>query len=137
MKLILFTVCFLGWGFAIFIMTVIGKALDWKTIIVCNLIGYLFANLYFIPKAKLAWTLNHGLAVLVGILFVISNVAYYKLSRSGGEASVLAPLTGLYVIVPVFLGIVFLKEEPTVQKIAGVVLAIGAIYLLSSSPSPA
>ncbi|MDP6356543.1 MAG: EamA family transporter [Planctomycetota bacterium] len=137
MNSFLFAVCFFGWGLAIFIMTIVGKALDWKTVIVCNLIGYLFANIYFIPKAKLAWTLNHGLAAAVGILFVLSNVAYYKLCESGGQASVLAPLTGLYVIVPVILGVAFLEEDLTVQKIAGVALAVGAIYLLSTSPSAA
>jgi transporter family protein len=137
MNLLLFAVCFFGWGFAIFIMTIIGQALDQKSILVCNLIGYLIVNIYFIPKAKIAWTLNHGLAILVGILFVLSNLAYYKLCESGAQASVLAPLSGLYVIVPVILGILFLNEEPTVQKMAGVVLAVGAIYLLSSSPTAA
>ncbi|MDA0840105.1 MAG: EamA family transporter [Planctomycetota bacterium] len=137
MNLFLFAVCFFGWGFAIFIMTIVGKALDQKTIIVCNLIGYLIANIYFVPRAKLAWTMNHGLATLVGILFVLSNLAYYKLCESGAQASVLAPLSGLYVIVPVILGILFLNEEPTIQKMGGVVLAIGAIYLLSSSPGAA
>ena len=133
MSLLYFSVCFFGWGIAIFLMTIIGKGLEHRVVLVCNLVGYLIVNAFVIPKVRLGWTLNHGLAVLVGMLFVLSNLAYYKLSEMGGQASVLGPLTGLYVLVPVILGFVFLGEPPTARKCAGVVLALAALYLLSGS----
>jgi uncharacterized membrane protein len=135
MTFLYFSVCFFGWGVAIFLMTVIGKNLEHRTTLVCNLIGYLLVNLFVISKAKWDWTLHHGLAVLVGVLFVISNLAYYQLSKLGGQASVLAPLTGLYVLVPVVLGWLVLGEPPTLRKWFGLVLALAAIWLLSASGS--
>ena len=133
MSLLYFSICFLGWGLAIFLMTILGKDLEHRVVLVCNLVGYLIVNAFVIPKVKFGWTLNHGLAVLVGVLYVVSNLAYYKLSEMGGDASVLGPLTGLYVLVPVVLGFVFLDEAPTARKCAGVVLALAAIYLLAGS----
>jgi uncharacterized membrane protein len=137
MSLFYFSVCFFGWGVAVFLMTIIGKNLEHRTTLVCNLIGYLLVNLFVIPKVKWGWSFHHGLAILVGVLFVISNLAYYQLSKLGGQASVLAPLTGLYVLVPVVLGWLVLGEPPTLRKWFGLVLALAAIWLLSTPGAPA
>jgi len=133
MAVLYFSICFFGWGIAILLMTIIGKNLEHKTTLVCNLIGYLVVNVFILQKAKLGLTLHHGMAVFVGVLFVASNLAYYKLSEMGGQASVLGPLTGLYVLVPVVLGPVFLEEKLTPRAWVGIVFAVLAIYLLSSA----
>lgn len=133
MGVLYFSICFFGWGIAILLMTIIGKKLPHSTTLICNLIGYLAVNAFVIHKARLGLTLYHGLAVSVGILFVASNLAYYKLSEMGGQASVLGPLTGLYVLVPVVLGPVFLEEKLTPRAWVGIALALVAIYLLSTS----
>lgn len=128
-----FATCFFGWGVAVFLMTLVSRSLNLSTILAYNLIGYVLVNLFFFNQTKLGWTLNHGLAVLIGALFVLSNLAYYKLSEMGGQASILAPLTSLYVVVTVVLGMVFLREPPTLRKWVGIGLAVVAIYLLSGS----
>jgi len=133
MSVLYFSICFFGWGLAILLMTIIGKKLPHSTTLICNLIGYLLVNVFILHKAKLGLTLHHGMAVFVGVLFVASNLAYYKLSEMGGQASVLGPLTGLYVLVPVVLGPVFLQEKLTPRAWVGVVFAVVAIYLLSTS----
>ena len=133
MALLLLLVCFFGWGFAVYLMTHVAKDdLGIAAILFYNLFGYAAANLFVISNVKFGWSWSHFLTVLIGVLFVIANFAYYKLSEMGGQASVLAPLTALYVVVPVLLGALILKEPLSARKLAGIALAVVAIILLSS-----
>ncbi|MBI2193453.1 MAG: EamA family transporter [Planctomycetes bacterium] len=128
-----FSVCFFGWGLAMFLMTFVSRSLNLSTILACNLVGYILTNLFVLPHVKVGWTLSHGLAVLIGVLFVVSNLAYYQLSKLGGQASILAPLTSLYVVVTILLGFFILGEPSSPRKWAGILLALAAIYLLSTT----
>jgi len=49
----------------------------------------------------------------------------------GGEASTVIPLICTYPILTVILARIFLKEKPNAVQIAGIVLALAAIYLLA------
>jgi transporter family protein len=51
---------------------------------------------------------------------------------SSGPAAVVVPLTSLYPVITVALGIVFLQESLSVRQLAGIILAAGAIWLLSN-----
>lgn len=130
-SLFYFAVCLVGWGIATFLMTFVTRQISIGTILICNLIGYCI-SISIVAKGirfELKWA--HLLAILIGVLFVLCNTAYYKLSEMGGQASVLAPLTGLYVLFPVVLGAVLLKERMFLTKSIGIALAVVAIYLLS------
>ena len=48
-----------------------------------------------------------------------------------GSASVVVPMTAMYPLVTIILGVVFLSERLTTSHKAGVVLALAAIFFLS------
>jgi uncharacterized membrane protein len=69
-----------------------------------------------------------AIAFLAGVLAVAGNIAYYQALRRGGSAMTVAPLTALYPLVTVLLALVFLGEKPHPVQIAGIPLALAAIY---------
>ena len=56
--------------------------------------------------------------------------AYYALVAGGGEVSVLAPLVGLYSIVPISWGLAFRGESRAWPKLAGIALSLVAVLVL-------
>lgn len=68
--------------------------------------------------------LGAGLAMAVGLLCF-----FEALSR--GSATVVVPLTALYPAVAVVLSRVFLQEALTLRHLAGLALALAAVWLLS------
>ena len=70
-------------------------------------------------------------AFLTGILGGTGNIAFFHALVMGGKASIVAPVTALFPLVTVILAVTLLHERiGTAQKI-GLLLALGAIYLLS------
>lgn len=73
-----------------------------------------------------------GWAFLTGILGGTGNIAFFHALTMGGKASVVSPVTALFPLVTVVLAVTLLHERiGTAQKI-GFVLALIAIYLLST-----
>jgi bacterial/archaeal transporter family protein len=70
--------------------------------------------------------------LLTGLLGGAGNIAFYEAFERGGPASVVTPLVGLAPLVTVALAIPILHERLNPKQIAGLVLAIGSIYLLST-----
>lgn len=135
MKTVLwFSICVLAWGVAVFLMTFVTRGagkLNVGTILVCNLVGYALMIGLLARDVQFAWSWNHALAALISSLFVAANYSYYKLSHTGEGVTILAPLTGLYVVVTVLLGMVLLHETMTLRKGLGIALAVAAVILLS------
>ncbi|MBM3315421.1 multidrug transporter, partial [candidate division WOR-3 bacterium] len=48
-----------------------------------------------------------------------------------GPASVVVPLSGMYILVPAVLGFIFLRERVTVPHVLGLVCAGLAVFCLS------
>eukprot|EP01114_Cavostelium_apophysatum_P000589 TRINITY_DN10538_c0_g1_i2.p1 TRINITY_DN10538_c0_g1~~TRINITY_DN10538_c0_g1_i2.p1 ORF type:complete len:455 (-),score=83.98 TRINITY_DN10538_c0_g1_i2:47-1411(-) len=71
------------------------------------------------------------LSFISGVIGSVAPLGYYELSARGGEASTVAPLISLYVIVPAVLGLVFLKERKSVIKFLGIGCAIAAVVLFA------
>lgn len=69
-------------------------------------------------------------AILIGIPMAIGILTLY-MAIAKGPVSVVMPIYGLNAMVTVLLGIIILHEPVTVPKIAGLVLAVAAIVLLS------
>jgi len=63
-----------------------------------------------------------------GVLTCIGNVAYYYVLNSGAKAATVVPLTALYPLVTVLLAVIFLHERLNKIQLAGVCLALAAIY---------
>lgn len=71
----------------------------------------------------------HG--IFTGILGGTGNVAFYLALARGGKASVVVPLVGLAPLVTVVLALVLLRESLNRVQLAGLVMALISIYLLS------
>ena len=69
-------------------------------------------------------------AILIAIPMAIAVLTLY-LAIERGPVSVVMPIYGLNAMVTVLLGIIVLHEPVTIPKIAGMVLAVIAIVLLS------
>lgn len=88
---------------------------------------FLFKDLLPIKfdSAGIAWALG------AGVLGVSGSVVLFLLLRDA-PASVVIPISALYPVVTVVLGFIFLREELSLARIAGIALAVIAIWLLSS-----
>lgn len=128
--------CILIWGIAAFLMKIAGRNLDAYTATVFTLPGYLIVTALIASKANCSFSRHHWLVMAVGALYVLGNLAFYRLCETV-EISRLAPITAIYVAIPVILGCVVLREPITGQKILGILFAMVALYLLSASAKPA
>jgi transporter family protein len=72
-----------------------------------------------------------GLAVLSGALGASGTVVLYLLLRTA-PASIVVPLSALYPIVTVTLAFFILHETISLKQIAGIALALAAIWLLAT-----
>ncbi len=130
--LLLFSTCVLGWGVAVFLMGYVSRTLNLGTILVCNLVGYAAGIAILARGVHMAWTWNHLLAALLSVCMVVANAAYYRLSHGGEQATILAPLTSLYVVVTVVLSLLLIQGETmTPRRLAGIALAVVAAVLLT------
>ena len=96
-------------------------------VIVAVIITYLrLTGTPIIPKRKiyLLYTLLVAIPLSVALIALYTAIAL-------GPMSVVMPVYGLSVLVTAFLGIVVLREKVTVARLLGLVLAAGAIILLS------
>lgn len=81
-------------------------------------------------------TRGDAIAVCIpAIVAVAGNSAYlaYYALVAGGEVGVLAPMVGLYSVIPVTVGLTCRGEERTWQKLAGIALAFAAVLILGLS----
>ena len=69
-------------------------------------------------------------AVLIAIPMAVAILTLY-MAIAKGPVSVVMPIYGLNAMVTAILGILVLHEPVTVPKVAGLVLAVAAIVLLS------
>jgi len=69
-------------------------------------------------------------AILIAIPMAIAVLSLY-IAIAKGPVSVVMPIYGLNAMVTVVLGIIVLHEPVTAPKVAGLVLAVAAIVLLS------
>lgn len=75
--------------------------------------------------AGLAAALGAGLCMAFGLLY------FLKALSAGGTASLVVPLTALYPMITVVLSWIVLQEGFTLRRLAGVALALVAVWLLS------
>jgi len=72
-----------------------------------------------------------GWAFLTGILGGTGNIAFFRALVAGGQASIVVPVTALFPLVTVIMALTFLRERLGRAQMAGLALALVAIYLLS------
>lgn len=127
------SVVLLGWGLASFLMGLIGKQMPHSSALFCNLLGVILVNFFFFTEMHFSISYLHVYAMLAGVLFTVADLAYYKLAEHGMDISLIGPLTSLYILVPVALGCLVLQEPFSTRKAVGVLLAVLAMYVLSTA----
>ncbi len=126
----------IGWGmYGIFAK--LGTARIGLQAILWYQLAMLVAVLVFLTVMNSFIPLNlDGRGVIFGIATGLSNfvavVALFTLLQRGFPVNIVYPLTALYPLVTVVVGVIFLGEPMTALKGAGVVLAVIAIALLST-----
>jgi transporter family protein len=76
------------------------------------------------------WTKPHPMALGAGLAYGLALVFFFIALRRG-PASVVVPLSGMYIVIPAVLGFLFLKEPVTVTHIIGLACAALAVFFLS------
>jgi transporter family protein len=70
-------------------------------------------------------------AMLTGIAGMTGTFFFFAAAQKG-KISIVVGLTALYPLITVILAVIFLREPLTLKQIIGLILAIGAILLLST-----
>jgi drug/metabolite transporter (DMT)-like permease len=96
----------------------------------------------FMPTVALYGLLTHSLRFTIGTLwgglvglFVLIGFYNFAYSLKSGSISVNAPVFRLNFVITVALAVLLLGESLTAYKIAGVVLALVAVWLLLAAPA--
>jgi len=74
------------------------------------------------------------MAAVLGTSYGLGNLALLAAYRSGGRASIVTPLTGLYPIVTIPLAVLLFGETLGARETAGIALALAAGVALSYEP---
>lgn len=99
----------------------------------------------FVPVAAMLWLAEPlrgaspkvwGLALALGFLFSLGNLALLFAFARGGKASIIAPLAGLYPVVSIPVAILFLGERVTGREWLGIAMALGAVVALAFERAP-
>jgi len=118
------------WGFLIKVST---KYMDWKVYVVVSgiisLVVPLAVFFYFKPEIVLEKNVFFYTA-LCGIIGVGTVIPYF-LALESGKVSIVTTVAALYPIVTIFLSLLILNEQITLVQIAGMILALIAIILMS------
>lgn len=125
--------CMACWGLAVFLPKLARASLSPAGVVAANTAGYLLLLplvLWRLLPSDRAVGEGWLWGIAVGILFVLGNYCFYELLGSGQVAR-LVPLTALYQVIPVLLGVVLLRERLAPAQWCGVLLAMVACYLLA------
>ena len=76
-----------------------------------------------------------GFASLGGACAIIAAFATMLALSLGGQASIIFPIAGLGLMVPVILSIIIFHESVTAMKLLGIGLAISSVIILSRQMS--
>lgn len=105
------------------------KALFWSSL------AYTIINIIiisFLLRSGVKPDIGSGTdAILLGSIFAALGTLIFLFSLEKYQGSVVIPLTVLYPVVSVLLGILLLGERLTAQHFAGIVLGVIAVYLLA------
>ncbi len=79
-------------------------------------------------------TADGAFAITTGIALTVAVASLFR-ALTLGPASVVVPLYGMFIVGGAALGIVVLGEALTLRKLAGIALAVFAVYLIATNPT--
>ena len=114
------------WG----ILTKIGaQKVQWQTMLIFFALGTLVIGLLAKPEMH-DFNRYHLIGLAAGIACAIGFM-YFYIAMSRGSASIVIPITSLYVAVASVMAFIILSEPVTLKKVLGIICAIVAIALLA------
>jgi uncharacterized membrane protein len=120
----------LGWGLWAFLIKAAGEKVPWQA-------AFVLSAVWSVPMALCLkpWSIHFamsgawGLALAGTFCGCIASVFFYR-ALSLGQASVIVPLSGLYIPLCALLAAAFLKEGLDWRKGLGIACATAAVVLL-------
>jgi transporter family protein len=82
-------------------------------------------------RTPVTWTFPGTAAAVAAGLCGGFALFFFLKALASGPAAVVVPLTSLYPVITVALGVTFLQESLTLRQLAGIILAAAAVWLLS------
>ena len=127
-------VTLLSWGIVGLLQKLSTNHISAESSLIWLVVGFVLLEPFMYPGSALfhysAWNLTWG--VLSGLLNALGAWALFAAMKSGGKASIVAPLTALYPLVVIPLAGFFLHETMTTLQGCGVLCALAAVVLLST-----
>ena len=82
-------------------------------------------------RTPVTWTVTGAAAAVAAGLAGGFALFFFLKALSTGPAAVVVPLTSLYPVITVLLGITFLQEDISLRHLLGILMAAAAVWLLS------
>jgi len=124
----------LAWGVVGLLQKLSTNYISAESSLIWLVVGFLLLEPLLYPGSALfhysGWNLIW--ALLSGVLNALGAWALFAALKSGGKASIVAPLTALYPLVVMMLVPFVLHESITRLQVVGVVCALIAVVLLSA-----
>jgi transporter family protein len=122
------------WGLWGFFAKIASDAIDARSAAVMQAVGVLIITLGLAVtmRFKLQWHASGTTAALfAGCALMIGIIAFTAALGNGGKASIVVPITALYPVVAIALGVTFLSESVSPTQASGIALALAGIVLMS------
>jgi transporter family protein len=128
------TLALFAWGLWAFLPKMALSCLDPKTAFMFEVIGGAVTGLLvlLILRPQLGGVETRGIipAVLTGVLGYL-GLLFFMYAVRAGKICVVAPVTALYPVITLALAFVFLREKITIVQVAGMILALVSVVLIS------
>ena len=124
----------LAWGLWAFLPKLATKYIDPQSAIIYQVLGGVLVGLVVLFSLKFQVQFNipgFTLSLAIGILGFF-GAFMYLVAVSKGPLTLVAPITALYPMFAILLGLIFLQETISIRQAAGIGLSLVAIYLISS-----
>lgn len=132
--LVLSIATFVLWGLWGFFAKIASDTVDARSAAVMQAAGVLVIALgqAAAMRFKLQWHASGTTAALfAGLALMIGIITFTAALESGGKASLVVPITALYPVVAIALGVTFLSESVSPIQASGIGLALAGIVLMS------
>ena len=117
------------WGLWGFLTKLGAQKVPWQTMLIFFALGTLAIGLLSKPTFQ-GFGRYHLIGIAAGMSCAIGFM-YFYIAIARGSASVVIPVTSLYVAVSSLMAFILLAEPLTLKKVLGILSAIVAIVLLS------
>jgi len=122
------------WGLWGFFAKIASDSIDAKSAAVMQAVGLsvIALGLAASMRFKLEWHASGTTAAMLsGVALMIGIITFTTALEVGGKASIVVPITALYPIAAIALGVTFLSESVSLAQASGIGLALAGIVLMS------